>query len=838
MSRTDTRPRRHERRPGLRRRAGLVVVLALVAACTGDDGTDDAGRSDRPTAAASDPAVVTGEVSGNTAAFDSVAQFTVVLATEPAADVVVPVASSDEGEGIAEPSQLTFTATDWSVPQMVVVRGADDAVADGQQDYEVELGPVASDDPDYDGLDPDDVVMRGIVLDLAAPAGVDGLVAGVPAHFTAEVTYTGIEPLTFALAEAPDGMTIDAASGLVSWTPGPGDEGESVPVSVTAADGTRSAETAFEVEVLAPEPLEAQAVGASLTVADAGSDLEGVSITDVEGAASLDGLALGVLSPDDAPQTPDAVTPLTDVMVVRQPLDADIELRYPLADLPEGVDYREVELYSLTQPAAFATGAVDGPAGPAWTSVGVDTTYEGTSDEPVLVVSLARAEGLFVFGYGADGAARGAEAPDATEPPTTTAAAASACTQRTGPEPRRDPLPDFDCPTARATVTVRNWGSSVTATRWGGTTLDELVSYLATAQDWFAENQIGFASTFTVQIEDHNPRDFGWVEGDVEAATVLHLAHDIPKDLVKVIAVHEYMHHAQIQPATKREGLDTLPPGGHWLMEATARWFEDELYDDANSYLVAPPGGWGNILETGLAPGSPDTDIRNSPYLRFAFVKMLDTKCPDFAVRDLFSTDPATDQTGLRNLAALLPTWKCDFGPHLGAERRASLEAALVSFQYATMVERSFALLDANEPATGFTLIAPRALRGSQPDLGTATNGVVAEVPVAVPIARAGALTTRMNALAGTVPEGKELRLVVTAESGTVVVSVAGDSTGFAGTTTLGPLSASWFSTASSNHVVIPGPTVPELFITLANPSTDTVATNVKVSVTLQDVPD
>jgi hypothetical protein len=45
------------------------------------------------------------------------ASFSVVLTSQPTADVVIPVASSDAGEGAASVASLTFTAADWNVPQ-------------------------------------------------------------------------------------------------------------------------------------------------------------------------------------------------------------------------------------------------------------------------------------------------------------------------------------------------------------------------------------------------------------------------------------------------------------------------------------------------------------------------------------------------------------------------------------------------------------------------------------------------------------------------------------------------------------------------------------------------
>lgn len=80
------------------------------------------------------------------------ALFTVVLQAEPANDVSMPVASSDTSEGTPSASVLVFTIENWNVPQAIIVTGADDAIADGNQSYTVSVGPSTSSDAAYSGL--------------------------------------------------------------------------------------------------------------------------------------------------------------------------------------------------------------------------------------------------------------------------------------------------------------------------------------------------------------------------------------------------------------------------------------------------------------------------------------------------------------------------------------------------------------------------------------------------------------------------------------------------------------------------------------------------------------
>ena len=76
------------------------------------------------------------------------ANFEVVLATQPSANVTVNLASSDTDEGMVSPEALTFAAADFDVVRTVTVTGVDDDVDDDDQDYEITFA-VTSTDSDY-----------------------------------------------------------------------------------------------------------------------------------------------------------------------------------------------------------------------------------------------------------------------------------------------------------------------------------------------------------------------------------------------------------------------------------------------------------------------------------------------------------------------------------------------------------------------------------------------------------------------------------------------------------------------------------------------------------------
>ncbi len=137
--------------------------------------------------------LVTRESGGSTS-------FTVVLQSEPSANVTLGVSSSNTAEGTVSASNLTFTPANWNVPQRVTVTGVDDALRDGDIGYAVALAPAASTDGDYNGVDPADVALTNIDNDTIG-------IAVVPtAGLTTSEIGTSIS-FSIALTKQPSGST-------------------------------------------------------------------------------------------------------------------------------------------------------------------------------------------------------------------------------------------------------------------------------------------------------------------------------------------------------------------------------------------------------------------------------------------------------------------------------------------------------------------------------------------------------------------------------------------------------------------------------------------------------
>ncbi len=147
------------------------------------------------------------------------ATFTVVLTTEPIANVTIAVSSSDPGEGAASPATLTFTSANWDAPQTVTVTGVNDDLADGSQSYTIVTAPAASSDAGYFGRDAADVAATNVDNDTAGftvtPATVplQTTEAGGTATFTVRLNAQPTATVTFAVgSDAPDEGTATPAT--------------------------------------------------------------------------------------------------------------------------------------------------------------------------------------------------------------------------------------------------------------------------------------------------------------------------------------------------------------------------------------------------------------------------------------------------------------------------------------------------------------------------------------------------------------------------------------------------------------------------------------------------
>ena len=149
--------------------------------------------------------------------------YTVVLDSEPIANVTITVTSGTVGAATVSPATLTFTTTNWGTAQTVTVTGVDDDV-DQSSDRSVTISHGAtSSDADYNGISISDVT--AVVM--------DDDVRGV----TVSASSSGL-----SIREADDSSTGDAAEHVGNYTVVLDSE-PTGNVTITVESGTPSAAT-------------------------------------------------------------------------------------------------------------------------------------------------------------------------------------------------------------------------------------------------------------------------------------------------------------------------------------------------------------------------------------------------------------------------------------------------------------------------------------------------------------------------------------------------------------------------------------------------------------------
>ncbi len=131
------------------------------------------------------------QISSNTTEIGGTSDFTMVLTSKPSDKVVINLSSDDTSEGTISPASITFTPENWNSPQKVFVTGVDDGIVDGNISYNIITEAAVSNDPKYNGINPDDVAVVNIDNDsytINITKNSDGAEGGANPSFTINVS--------------------------------------------------------------------------------------------------------------------------------------------------------------------------------------------------------------------------------------------------------------------------------------------------------------------------------------------------------------------------------------------------------------------------------------------------------------------------------------------------------------------------------------------------------------------------------------------------------------------------------------------------------------------------
>lgn len=190
-------------------KTGTVSVLNLDDDAVGIQVLDDTGSS-----------LLTDKLS--TTEVGGTATFRMRLTSQPTANVVVNLVSSDSSEGTLSPSSLTFTTANWNDDSIhvVTITGQPDVQDDGDVSFQIITESASSTDPLYAGLNASDVTVvnaddtaitrAGITVTPLTLTVTEATGVNHSATFTVELTSQPSTNVTMFLASA------DTGEGVVS----------------------------------------------------------------------------------------------------------------------------------------------------------------------------------------------------------------------------------------------------------------------------------------------------------------------------------------------------------------------------------------------------------------------------------------------------------------------------------------------------------------------------------------------------------------------------------------------------------------------------------------------
>jgi parallel beta-helix repeat protein/VCBS repeat-containing protein len=252
--------------------AGSVAAGDQITATATDTGWNTSEFAANAFANTSLPGITVTPTSGLvTTEGGGTATFSVVLASQPNADVTIALASDNTAEGTVAPAPLVFTSANWNVVQTVTVTGVADFVTDGSAAYSIVLSAATSTDAGYNGIDPADVSVTNMDGTNDAPVNnVPGTQIGAEDTPLVFSTVTGNRIWTSDSDVGPGllEVTLTATQGTLTLAGGTG-------LTFTVGTGTGEATMTF-----------------TGTLADINAALDGLSFAPTPGYSGLASLSI------------------------------------------------------------------------------------------------------------------------------------------------------------------------------------------------------------------------------------------------------------------------------------------------------------------------------------------------------------------------------------------------------------------------------------------------------------------------------------------------------------------------------------------------------------------
>ena len=227
------------------------------------------------------------------------ASFTVVLNSDPTANVTIGLSSSNPSQGSISTSSLTFTPANWNIPQSVTVTGVDDHIDDGDIVYTIVAAPAVSSDPAYAGIIAHSVTVTNLNEDhagfvVAPTSGLVTTTVGGTANFDVSLSSEPTADVTIGVSSSNSAVATVSTSELVFT---PEDWNVAQMVVVTGQPGQTASDVTYTIVMAAAQSDDPKYSGLVAPFVSATNNLisppaapSDLAISPDTGASSTDGI--------------------------------------------------------------------------------------------------------------------------------------------------------------------------------------------------------------------------------------------------------------------------------------------------------------------------------------------------------------------------------------------------------------------------------------------------------------------------------------------------------------------------------------------------------------------
>jgi len=540
---------------------------------------------------------------------------------------------------------------------------------------------------------------KGLILTVSEPIETTNFIATLPKVMCPNITYNGSKNLTYTFSQNPNGMTINDR-GCIFWNAPLSEEGTTHSVSIEVSDGNKTKNLSFDIYVSQTRALQTEINNNLVSIVDQNTTLNGVKFRFLNNNPKIP--TIRKVESQGLVAVQNGVQILSDYFYADENNTDDIEVLIPISLLPTKESIFDLTIYHYNTQYG-------------WSSAGENLRTKDIDNITYAVMSIGSLKGVMFIGL-------------IPEPKgSVSAQKIQFYYQKQIANPLTISVSDINCtPQSLLGITsyklqkctisnisdiafmVKGFGTKLNKLNmWNpSTSIEQMMVWVGESRSEFDNLGIAtFDKNITITLDGANG-NLGYVSpNSIEKGKILHLANkNESKNQMHATVAHEYFHHAQAKTTRifpiGSNIFDYYEEEEQWIIEGSAMWFEDYLYDNLNQYTRYLRQPLSKILEEGLTAST----YAQQNYESSLFWKLASEKCKNLELnfKDIFYAD-FDNNPSIDIVQSVFNNSTCNFGNHLGEEKKSSLASAMLYYEYVTTQENKISLLDSNENDGNFS---------------------------------------------------------------------------------------------------------------------------------------